>query len=129
MSGTNHMGSQQRKPIESTPNDSPRYTEVQGREHTDQLKKQCRKTWNLPTIEKLGWLRVLSQSAEPRSSGMTTLTEMRKLSNTKVTIRVVTNQEYPIKPFCTNPFKFDEYALRPRHQNLYLSTLPKHFAN
>jgi hypothetical protein len=47
-------------------------------------------------------------------AGMTTLTEMRKLSNTKATIRVVTNNEHPIRPFCTNPSKIDEYALRPK---------------
>jgi hypothetical protein len=47
-------------------------------------------------------------------AGMTTLTEMRKLSNTKAMIRVVTNKEHPIRPFCTNPSKIDEYALRPK---------------
>jgi hypothetical protein len=39
---------------------------------------------------------------------------MRKLSNTKETIRVVTSKEHPIKPFCTNPSKIDEYAPQPK---------------
>jgi hypothetical protein len=45
---------------------------------------------------------------------MTTLREMRKLSNTKAAIQVVTKKEHPIRPFCTNPSKIDEYALRPK---------------
>jgi hypothetical protein len=45
---------------------------------------------------------------------MTTLTEMRKLSNTKTTIRVVTIKESLIRPFCTNPSNIDEYAQRPK---------------
>jgi hypothetical protein len=32
-------------------------------------------------------------------AGMTTLAEMRKLSNTKATIRVVTSKEHPKRPF------------------------------
>jgi hypothetical protein len=47
-------------------------------------------------------------------AGMTTLMQMRKLSHTKATLRVVTNKEHSIKPFCTNPSKIDEYALLPK---------------
>jgi hypothetical protein len=39
----------------------------------------------------------------PSEERITTLTEMRKLSNTKATLRVVTNKEHPIRPFCTKP--------------------------
>jgi hypothetical protein len=45
---------------------------------------------------------------------ITTLTEMRKLNNTKATIREVTNKEHPIRLFCTNPSKIDEYPLRSK---------------
>jgi hypothetical protein len=45
---------------------------------------------------------------------MTTPTEIRKLSNTKATIREITIKEHPIRPFYTNPSKIDEYALRPK---------------
>jgi hypothetical protein len=47
-------------------------------------------------------------------AGMTTQTEMRKFNNTKATIRVVTNKKHPIRLFCTNTSKIDEYALRPK---------------
>jgi hypothetical protein len=33
--------------------------------------------------------------------------------DTKATIRVVTNKEHPIRPFCTNPSKNDELVLQP----------------
>jgi hypothetical protein len=57
---------------------------------------------------------------------LTTLTEMRKLSNTKATIRVVTSTEHSIKPFCTNPFKIDEYAFRPETLKLLLILAAEH---
>jgi hypothetical protein len=51
-------------------------------------------------------------------TGMTILTEMRKFSNTKSTIRVVTNKEDSIRPLCTNLPKIDENALRRAAEQL-----------
>jgi hypothetical protein len=82
------MGSQPKKPIECKPNDSPRYY---GSATEEVLKK-------LEPIQKRGIRLALSGFAVSRTenvlckTGMTTLTEMRKLSNTKATKRVVTNK-------------------------------------
>jgi hypothetical protein len=57
---------------------------------------------------------------------MTTLTEMKRLSNTKAAIRVVTNKEHPIRPFCTNPSKIDEYAVRPKTSKPLLIRVAEH---
>jgi hypothetical protein len=57
---------------------------------------------------------------------MTTLTEMRKLSNTKATIRVIRNKEHLLRPFCTNPFKIDEYARLPKTPKPLFIRLAEH---
>jgi hypothetical protein len=36
---------------------------------------------------------------------------MRKLNN--IATRIISNPNHPIRPYCLNPTKLDEYALRP----------------
>jgi hypothetical protein len=105
MSGTYHMGIRPRKPIESTPNDSPRYTEVRRSMRTHNRGIRL-------TLEVFAVSRTENVLCE---AGLTTLTDMRILSNTKATIRLVTNKEHPITLFCTNPSKIDEMHCDRRH--------------
>jgi hypothetical protein len=38
---------------------------------------------------------------------------MRELNNLKTTIRMITNPRHPIRPFCVDPNRTNEYAYRP----------------
>jgi hypothetical protein len=48
-------------------------------------------------------------------TGLAKLDEIRKLNNTKLAIRILTNTGHPIRPYFTNPNKLDEYAMLPRN--------------
>jgi hypothetical protein len=100
-------GNRPRKPIKSTPNDSPQYTE-------EAVLKKLEPSHHKGIRFTLGAFTADSKTDNVLCKiRMTTQTEMRKLSNTKATIRVVTNKEHPKRPFCINPSKIDIYALQP----------------
>jgi hypothetical protein len=44
---------------------------------------------------------------------VSTLADMRNLNITITAIRFISNPNHPIPPYCLNPTKLDEYALRP----------------
>jgi hypothetical protein len=42
-----------------------------------------------------------------------TLADMRNLNITITAIRFISNPNYPIRPYCSDPTKLDEYAQKP----------------
>jgi hypothetical protein len=91
-----------------------RYVEESYGSATETVLKKLETTHNKGIRFALGALAVSRTENVLCEAGMTTLTEMKKLSNTKATIQIVTKKEHLIRHFCTNPSKFDEYALRPK---------------
>jgi hypothetical protein len=56
-------------------------------------------------------------------AGLAKLDEIGKLNSTKSASLILTNTDYPNRPYITNPNKLDEYAMRPRNpQPLFIST-------
>jgi hypothetical protein len=87
-----------------------RYVEEAYGSATEAVLKKLKPTHNRGIRFSLGAFAVSRTEKVLCEAGMTTITEMRKFSNTKATMRVVTNKEHPIRLFCINPSKIDEYA-------------------
>jgi hypothetical protein len=58
-------------------------------------------------------VKISSRTIRDVSNGEFSLSEMRELNNVKTTTRISTNPRHPIRPFCVEPKKTDEYAYRP----------------
>jgi hypothetical protein len=60
-------------------------------------------------------LGVFAVSRTENEAGVSTLADMRDLRTTITAIRLISNPNHLIRPYCLNPTKLDEYALQPQN--------------
>jgi hypothetical protein len=107
---SHQMGSRSRKSHQNTSNDNPQHTQIR-RYASQTIFKKLEPTH---TTELALGLFVICQTENILcEAGLPTLAEMRELNNVKTTIRIITNPRHPIRPFCVEPKRTDEYVYRP----------------